>query len=88
MSESDPEQKADVRPEQRNEIESEKPSSSNFWRIFQSTMAAAFGVQSNKNRKKDFENGNIWVFVAAGIIFTLIFILTITTLVRIALSAA
>lgn len=57
-------------------------------RVLQSTLAGAIGVQSNKNREKDFENGNIWVFVASGIIFTVLFIVTITTVVRFALSAA
>lgn len=72
-----------------NDQQAEKKDSSNsgFWRILQSTLAGAIGVQSNKNREKDFENGNIWVFVASGIIFTLLFILTITTVVRLAISA-
>lgn len=68
---------------QENEQNSSGPS---VWRILQSTLAGAIGVQSNKNREKDFKNGNIWVFVASGIIFTLLFILTITTLVRLAVS--
>lgn len=66
-----------------------KPSSTpSIGRVLQSTLAGAIGVQSNKNREKDFENGNIWVFVASGIIFTVLFIVTITTVVRLALSGA
>lgn len=74
--------------EQSDKTEIANPSRPTFWRVFQSTMAGAIGVQSNKNREKDFKNGNIWVFVFSGIVFTLLFILTITTLVRIALSAS
>lgn len=54
--------------------------------IIQSTLAAAFGVQSSKNREQDFQHGNIWVYIASGIIFTAIFIFTVLMLVRLALS--
>ena len=67
----------------------EKPSANrpSFARILQSTLAGAFGVQSNKNRAEDFKNGNIWVFVASGIIFTAIFILGITSLAKFLVAA-
>lgn len=57
-----------------------------FFAIVASTLAAAFGIQSSKNRERDFKHGNIWVFVVAGIIFTAGFILILTTLVKVALS--
>ena len=56
------------------------------WQVVQSTLAGAIGVQSNKNRENDFKHGNIWIYVISGIIFTLIFILSITGVVRIALA--
>lgn len=65
-----------------------KKSSVSLSRIIRSTLAGAIGVQSNKNREEDFNNGNIWVYIVSGIIFTALFILTITTVVKIALSAA
>ena len=55
--------------------------------IIQSTLAAAFGVQSSKNRQRDFQQGNLWVYIAAGIIFTLIFIFAVLMLVQLALAA-
>ena len=55
--------------------------------IIQSTLAAAFGVQSSKNRQRDFQQGNLWVYIAAGIIFTLIFIFAVLILVQLALAA-
>jgi hypothetical protein len=58
----------------------------NFLSIVLSTVAAAFGVQSTKNRERDFKHGSIWVFVLSGIIFTVLFIFTVTTVVRIVLS--
>ena len=57
-------------------------------RIIQSTLAAVIGIQTNKNREKDFKNGNIWVFVVSGIVFTVLFIATVMTVVRFALSSA
>ena len=56
--------------------------SSKFKQILQSTLAAAFGVQSQKNREKDFEEGNAGWFILAGIVFTVIFIFTVLTVVN------
>lgn len=42
--------------------------------ILQSVFAAALGVQSSKNRDRDFKQGNIGIFIAAGILFTALFI--------------
>ncbi len=56
--------------------------------IVGSTIAAAFGVQSSKNRERDFQQGSIWVYIVSGIVFTLLFILTVTTVVRFALGLA
>ena len=51
-------------------------------KIFQSTLAAAIGVQSKKNRERDFEEGNAGAFIAAGIIFTALFIATVLAVVQ------
>jgi hypothetical protein len=51
-------------------------------RIIQSTLAAAIGVQSKQNRERDFEEGNAATFIAAGIIFTALFIATVMTIVQ------
>jgi hypothetical protein len=52
------------------------------YRVIQSTLAAAIGVQSKKNRERDFEEGNAGAFIAAGIIFTALFIATVITVVQ------
>ena len=51
-------------------------------RIIQSTLAAAIGVQSKENRERDFQEGNAGTFIAAGIIFTILFIATVMTVVQ------
>lgn len=63
----------------------EKP---NLLQIVLSTLAAAFGVQSSKNRERDFKHGSIKVFAAAGIIFTTLFVLTLIFVVKMVLNQA
>lgn len=53
-----------------------------------SVLAAAFGVQSSKNQERDFKHGKARNFIIAGIVFTVIFGLTVFTLVRTVLSGA
>ena len=51
-------------------------------RVVQSTLAAAIGVQSKKNRERDFEEGNAGTFIAAGVLFTVLFVATIVVVVN------
>ncbi len=50
--------------------------------VIASTLAAAVGIQSSRNRERDFKQGNIWVFAISGLIFTVLFILTLVGIVR------
>ncbi len=52
-----------------------------------SALAAAFGVQSRKNQERDFSRGNIFSFIAAGVIFTALFVFTVATLVKLVLQS-
>lgn len=56
--------------------------------VIKSVLAAAFGVQSSKNRERDFNHGSHKVFIITGIVFTLLFILTVVFVVRVVLSQA
>ena len=56
--------------------------------VVSSVLAAGLGVQSSKNRERDFKQGRFGVFIAAGIIFTLIFMGTIFTVVQLVLKGA
>lgn len=51
-------------------------------KIIQSTLAAAIGVQSKKKIANNFEEGNAGAFIAAGIIFTALFIATVLGVVQ------
>ncbi|MFS1525915.1 DUF2970 domain-containing protein [Microbulbifer sp. 2304DJ12-6] len=59
--------------------EAEKPG---FGQIMLSTLAAAIGVQSNKNRERDFQSGSIMHYLVAGIIFTALFVLILAWIVK------
>ncbi len=61
------------------------PGKPGFLNIVRSTLAAAIGVQSSKNRERDFTQGSPHAFIAAGIIFTVLFILTVVTVVHLVL---
>lgn len=54
--------------------------------IVTSVFAAAFGVQSSKNQERDFKHGKARVFIISGIVFTLLFILSVFTVVRLVLT--
>ena len=53
--------------------------------VVSSVLAASLGVQSSKNRERDFKQGRAGVFIAAGIIFTVLFIGTVLTVVQLVL---
>jgi len=54
--------------------------------VVKSILAAGIGVQSDKNRTRDFEQGNPLTFIVGGIVFTLLFIATVATVVGFVLS--
>lgn len=57
-----------------------------FFQLILSLLAGAIGVQSNKNRERDFQDGDIRKFVAGGLIFTILFILILIVIVNVAIS--
>ena len=69
---------------QQNDKEPTKKLS--LWQMIGSTLAAAMGVQSSKNRERDFQHGDVKKFVILGIVFTIIFLLVLMGVVKIVLS--
>ena len=53
----------------------------------QSVAASFFGVQSEKNRQRDFSRGNPWVFIAVGLGMTVLFVLMVVMAVKLALAS-
>jgi FtsH-binding integral membrane protein len=54
---------------------------SSFLNTVKSVAAAFFGVQSNKNRERDFSQGKLSHFIIVGVIGVIIFIAVLSTIV-------
>ena len=59
-----------------------------FWQVTASVLAAMFGVQSQKNRERDFSKGKPIHFIVIGLAATALFALTVFGVVRLILSLA
>ncbi|HID81148.1 MAG TPA: DUF2970 domain-containing protein [Chromatiales bacterium] len=56
--------------------------------VFKSVISAFFGVQSSKNRERDFQHGKPWHYIVVGLLMTGIFLLLIWGLVSLVLNLA
>lgn len=59
-----------------------------FWSTVKSIVGAMFGVQSEAQRQKDFQQGSALHFIIGGLVFTIVFIFTILYFVNSALESA
>ena len=71
-------------PEENNDTK-EKVS---FLSMVQSVVAAIFGIQSDKNREKDFKKGDAGQFIVMGIVATVIIMGTMIYVVSSVLETA
>lgn len=62
--------------------EAETRSGTGFWRIAQSIGAGLIGVQSKKNRERDFTEGKPIHFLVGGVIGTVLFLVAVWLLVQ------
>jgi hypothetical protein len=62
-----------------NDTPPPKPS---LLQIAGSVLAAAFGVQSDANRERDFAHGSAKVYIIAGLVFTALFIAALVGAVK------
>jgi hypothetical protein len=59
-----------------------------FWQMLQSILAAALGVQSQKNRERDFTHGKPLHFIVLGALCTVIFAVMLYGVVQLVLYVA
>ncbi len=59
-----------------------------LWEMLQSVLSAALGVQSGKNRSRDFSRGKPSHFIILGVLFTAVFVLVIFVVVKLVLHMA
>lgn len=58
----------------------------NVLQVMGSVLAAGLGVQSSRNRERDFEQGRAGPFIVAGLVFTALFIGGVYTVVSLVLA--
>ena len=58
----------------------------NFAGMVLTVLAAAIGVQNKKNLEKDFSQSSPLPYIAAGIIFTTLFVLTLILIVKVVIA--
>lgn len=54
-----------------------------FWQIFKSVAAGMFGVQSEKNRLRDFKQQSFIPFLGIGIVFVTGLVLILVAIVKV-----
>lgn len=59
-----------------------------LWEMLQSVLSAALGVQSGKNRSRDFSRGKPSHFILLGVLFTALFVIVLLVTVKLILHLA
>jgi len=77
---------SDVFPEQA--MSKEPGKGTGFFNVLKSAVSAAFGVQSSKNRERDFQHGKPIHFIVAGILLTLTFLFLVGLFVKVMISTS
>lgn len=67
---------------------SDDPAPPTLWQTISSVAASFFGVQSARNRQRDFSRGKPVHFIIVGLLMTAAFVLVIWVAVRLALRSA
>jgi hypothetical protein len=56
--------------------------------VIGSVLMAGLGVQSSKNKERDFKQGNFKSFIIVGLAFTVLFVVAVATVVNTVLDSA
>jgi hypothetical protein len=64
----------------------DKPAAPTLPQVVGSVLSAFFGVQSHKNRERDFTAGKPWVFIVVGAVMTALFVGTLVAVVVVVIS--
>jgi len=74
--------------QQPEDTNTEEEAHLSFWQLLKSTSSAFIGVQSNANRERDFKHGKLSHFIWMGLLFGLVFVLTLMGVVQLVLHFA
>jgi len=64
------------------------PKKNGLLKVVFSALAAMFGVQSDRNRQKDFSSGSPLRYLVTGVLMAALFVVGVILLVRLALMLA
>lgn len=64
----------------------DSPRPVSFWQVSVSIFASFFGVQSDKNRERDFVHGKPIHYITVGLISTVLFIVVLIGIVKLVLT--
>lgn len=74
--------------EESQQLDSGEKKSRGFLGLLQSTVAAIFGIQSDKNRQQDFKEGDASQFIVMGIIAAVALVVIMIIVVNSVLDSA
>jgi hypothetical protein len=74
--------------DQEEQAESADRKPLNPVQVVSSVVAAGLGVQSSRNRERDFKQGRAGVFIAAGLVFTILFVGALVVIVQLVLRSS
>ena len=60
----------------------------NFWQVVASVVASFLGVQSSRNRERDFQHGKPSHYIIIGLAFVTLFVLAIIGVVQLVMHFA
>lgn len=66
----------------------QQPKNPGLTGVIRSVLASFFGVQSERNRQRDFQAGNPVQYVVVGLIATVVFVVVMWLVVSLILNAA
>jgi len=62
--------------------DNQNQSSPGIFSVLMSVLAAMIGVQSDKNRERDFKKGRASHYIIIGIVMTILFVFTLISIVN------
>jgi hypothetical protein len=68
--------------------ERENQDNTTLLQVIGSVLMAGLGVQSSKNKERDFKQGNFKSFIIVGLAFTVLFVVAVATVVNTVLDSA
>jgi hypothetical protein len=71
-----------------NAENAENESNTSLLQVIGSVLMAGLGVQSSKNKERDFKQGNFKSFIIVGLVFTILFVVTVAAVVTTVLDSA